>query len=126
MAESSLVCPFVHDHSIFDIITSVGDDCDNCVCSMRALIEIVIGLIVSSDKWSLGEEYTIDLVVHSEGMTVIWSRHRLLGHLALIHVSWRLVVVSEGDGRGDYRQHVQGVELLMGRVRTQVFFLDCD
>ena len=42
--------------------------------------------------------------------------HGLFGHLALIHVSWRLVVVHEGDVLGEDRQVVTWMDLLVAAL----------
>ena len=55
---------------------------------------------------------------------MVGRAHRLLGHLALVHVTRRLVVVTEWNGRSYDRQDVQAVKLLMSGVRPDIF-LQC-
>lgn len=72
-------------------------------------------------QWLLGEEQTIDFVIHSERVVVIGCTHGLLGHLTLIHVSWRLVILREGLHSCDDTQNVNGVKFLMSRVGSDIF-----
>ena len=83
-------------------------------------------MLGGSDKWLLGEQKSVDLVVHSMLVIVIRSSHSLLGHLALVHVTRRLVVVAEWDGRCDDGQDVEAVEFLVSRVRSDILFQSCN
>ena len=116
MHKASLVGTFVHDHCVLHVIPCVRDNCNHSVGSLRALGEIVVGVILSPHERGLREKDSVHLVVHSVWMIVVWGSHRLLGHLALIHVSRRLVIVRKWDRRSNYRKHVYWVKLLMGGV----------
>lgn len=54
-------------------------------------------------------------------MVMIRRPHCLLGHLALVHVTRALVVVGEGNRRGNYRQHIELVKLFVSGVASDVF-----
>jgi hypothetical protein len=81
---------------------------------LRGLCEIVVGVVLCPHERGLREENSVHLVIHSVRMVVIWSSHCLLSHLALVHVSWRLVVVSKWNRRSNNGKHVYWVKFLMG------------
>ena len=56
MCESSLIGTLVNDHSILHIISSVRDNRNNSVRSVRVLSEIVLSILLSLDKWLLWED----------------------------------------------------------------------
>ena len=87
MCESSFISAFVDDHSIFHIITSVGNDCNNSISSMGVLPEIVITILLGLDEWLLREKEAVNLIVHTIGMVMVRCAHCLFCHLALIHVT---------------------------------------
>lgn len=95
VGKASFVRTFVYYHSIFHIVTSIRNYCNYCVCAAGGLIEIIVDVIQCSHERCLGEEQPINFIIHSVGMSVIWGSHCLFGHLTLVHVSWRLVVIAK-------------------------------
>ena len=126
MAEASIIGSFVDDHSVLHIVASVTDDSDNSIGSTWAKVEVILQMLGCADQWLLGEQESVDFVIHTVGMIVIRCTHSLLSHLALIHVSWTLVVVTEWDRGGNDRKYIQTVHLLVSSVWSDVFFERCD
>jgi hypothetical protein len=126
MTETSFIGTFVNNHSIFHVITCVGDNSHDCIGATWVLSEVILLILVGVDQGLLREEDTIDLVIHAIGVVVVGCTHGLLGHLALIHITRRLIVLRERLHGGDDTQNVHGVQLLMSSVRSDVFFLACD
>ena len=58
-------------------------------------------------------KYSVQLIVKTIVPVEDSCAHGLFGHLALIHISGRLVVVHEGDVLGEDRQVVTRVDLLV-------------
>ena len=126
MLKTSLVSSFIHNHGIFHIIPCVGNNRNDSIGSLRCLCKVILGMILCSDHWGLWEKYTVDFVIHTIRVIVIWSTHCLLCHLALIHVTWRLVVVGKRNGTGDDGEHVDWVHFLMSWISTEIFFKTSD
>ena len=101
MAKASIVCTFINDHGIFHIIASVTNYSDYGISTRWTQVEIVFEMFRRAYKWLLREQQSVDLIIHSIGVRMIWSSHCLFSHLALIHVPRTLIVVAEGDGRRD-------------------------
>ena len=93
--ETTLKCTLVYNHCILHIVACVGNDSHDCICTRRTLIKVVLEMLSSSYQRLLGEENAVNFVVHAERMVVIWSSHCLFGHLALVHIPRRLIVVAE-------------------------------
>lgn len=53
---------------------------------------------------------------------MIGCAHCLFEHLALIHVSGGLVIVREGNSRGDHRKNIYRINLLVGGIASDVLF----
>ena len=122
MAKTSLVSSLIHDHSIFHIVASVWDNCNYSICALGRLCKVIVGVILSTDHRRLRKQYSINFVVHSIRVIVIRCSHSLLSHLTLIHISWRLIIVSKRDSWRNYRKHIDRVKFLMSRVRSQILF----
>ena len=98
MPKATVVSTLINNHSVFHVISGVSNDCHHRIHTTRTLLEIIFTEGFSSDDGRLREQESVDLVVHSEGVVVVWSSHGLLSHLALVHITWTLVVVSERYG----------------------------
>ena len=98
VAKASLIGALVDNHGILHVVTRVRDHSHYGIGPTRAHIEIIVQVLVRAHQRLLREQKSVDLVVHSVGVVVIWRAHGLLGHLTLVHVARRLVVVTEGDG----------------------------
>ena len=101
VGKSAIVGPLVDDHRIFHIVASVADYGNYGIGAARAQIEVILQVLSRSHERSLREEQAVDLVVHSVGVRVIRCAHRLLSHLALVHVPWALIVVAEWNSASD-------------------------
>jgi len=126
MAEAALIGTLIDDHGVLHVIAGIRDDGDDSVCSTWTDVKVIVEMLLRPDERLLREKESIDLVVHPVWMSMVRRTHCLLGHLTLIHVSWRLVVVAEGDRRRDDREHIDWFDLLMGRVWSDIFFKSSD
>ena len=130
MTETSLVSTLVDDHSILHIVTSIRDDSNDSVCTAGTLIKVIVLILQGTDKRCLREQNPVHFVVHTVRVSVVRRSHSLFCHLALIHVTGRLIVVTEGNGRCYNRQHIDWVNFLMGNIGSQIFFegrdIECD
>jgi len=122
MAKASLISTLIDDHSVFHIVTCVGNDSNDSICTVRILSEIVLIVTLSANKRLLGEKNSINFVVHAERMIVVRGSHSLLRHLALIHITRGLIVFREGLHCCNYTQYVDGVKLLMSSIASNIFF----
>ena len=95
MSETPFVSSLVENHGVFHVVTGVRNDSYDSIHTLRTEAEVILSVVCCPDQGSLWEQDSVDLVVHAVWMVVIGSSHGLLGHLALIHVSWRLIVVSK-------------------------------
>ena len=126
VGEPSIVCTLIDNHRVLHIVASVGDDSNDSIGATWTHIEVVVQVLLGPDQWCLGEQKPVDLVVHPIGVSMVWCSHGLLGHLALVHVPWTLVVVAEGDRGGDHREDIERVHLLMRGVWSDVLFKSGD
>lgn len=101
VTESALICALVDDHGVFHVVAGVGDNGNHSVGAVRVLPKVVVTVFLGLNEGLLREEDPVDLVVHAVGVVVVGRAHGLLGHLALIHVTRRLVVLGEGLHGGD-------------------------
>ena len=124
VGEAAIVGAFVDDHGVLHVVSGVADDGYDCISATGAQIEVIVEVLSRANQWSLWEKQAVDLVVHSIRVRVIRCAHRLLSHLALVHVSWALIVVAEWNSAGDDGKHIETVELLVSRVWSNVF-LEC-
>jgi hypothetical protein len=109
MTKTTVIGSLVDNHSIFHVITSVGDNSHDSINSTRTLLEVVLTEGFSSHDRCLREQKSINFIIHSERMVVVRCSHGLLSHLALIHVSRTLVIVSKRYGGGNNGQHFSWV-----------------
>lgn len=100
MAEAPIVRAFVDNHSIFHIVASVRNYSHHGVGSGWVLPKVVLIESLSANEGSLGEEQPVHFIVHAVCVGVIGGPHSLFGHLTLVHVTRRLVVIAERDGVG--------------------------
>jgi len=121
VTEASFVGTLVNYHGVLHVVTRVGNDSNDGVGTRRTLVKIVVLVLQGSYEGCLGEQDSVHFIVHAVRMGMVGRSHSLFGHLALIHVSGRLVVITEWNCRGNDRQHVDWVDLLMCHVSTQVF-----
>jgi len=103
MTEASIIRTFVNNHSIFHIIPCVRNNSYHSVAAGWVLAKIIFIKSLSSHKGSLREKKSINFVIHTVGMGMVRSSHSLFCHLALVHVTWRLVVVAERNSVGNNR-----------------------
>ena len=92
MPKTSLISTLVNDHGIFHVVACVRNYCDYCIGPLRILSEIILLVTLGLNKGLLREKNSVDLVIHSKRVVVIGSSHGLLSHLALIHITRRLIV----------------------------------
>lgn len=115
MTEATFVCGLVDNHSVVHVVSGVGDNSHNCVHTVGEVVQTV-GVV---ERWSHNGRLTrldaVQLVVGTVSNRGTWRTHGLFAHLALVHVTWRLVVVGEGGHVRDNREDVRGRELNMGR-----------
>jgi len=116
MTETALVSGLVDNHGIFHIVTSVRNDSNDGVSTHGVLVEevLLVRALVTNDG-NLRILDTVDLVINTVRVGVVRSTHGLLTHLALIHVTGRLVVVGEGSERGNHGEDIRGRNFLMRR-----------
>ena len=122
VGEAPIVRPLVDDHRVFHVVARVADYGNDGIGAAGAQIEVILQVLGRSHQRRLREQQTVDLVVHAVGVRMVGGAHRLLRHLALVHVAWALVVVAERDRARDDRQNVEAIELLVSRVWADVFF----
>ena len=126
MAKSYLISTLVDYHSIFHVITSIRNDSNDGVGTMGVLPEIILFITLSANQRLLREKNSIDFVIHTERMIVVGCSHCLFSHLALIHVTRRLIVFWERLHSCDDTQYVNRIKFLMSCVTPYVLLLTGD
>ena len=121
VGKAPIVGAFVDDHGVLHVVPSVANDGYDCISATGAQIEVIVEVLGRANQRRLWEKQAVDLVVHSVGVRVIRCAHRLLSHLALVHVPWALIVVAEWNSASDDGEHIETVELLVSRVWPDVF-----
>ena len=97
MSKASLIGRLIDDHGVFHIVSSVRDDSHNCISPTWAYVKIIFKVLASAHQWPLRKQKSIDFVIHSIRVVMVRCSHSLLGHLTLVHITWTLVVVAEGN-----------------------------
>mmetsp|Transcript_829 Transcript_829/g.1613 ORF Transcript_829/g.1613 Transcript_829/m.1613 type:complete len:233 (+) Transcript_829:944-1642(+) len=114
VAEPSVCGAFADDHRVFHIVACVGDDRYHSVAAQRVLVHVVLLVRVVAHHRPLRSLNSVDLVVNPVRVGVVRGPHRLLTHLALVHVPRRLVEIGEWGHGGDDGQHGGGGDLFVG------------
>mmetsp|Transcript_110306 Transcript_110306/g.296034 ORF Transcript_110306/g.296034 Transcript_110306/m.296034 type:complete len:363 (-) Transcript_110306:532-1620(-) len=120
MPKSTLVRRLVDDHGVFDIVSSVCDNGDNCVGATRMGIGLAISVHLRRYNRKLRRLEVEHLIVDPSLVVVIRRPHGLFEHLALVHVAWTLVVIGERREAGKGGKHTGGMQLLVGVLHGQL------
>lgn len=123
VTEPALVSRLVDDHSVVHVVTSVGDNGHDSVRTIGEVVQTVFIVQRCSDDGCLTGLQAVQLVVCTVVDCCTGGTHGLLAHLALVHVTGRLVVVGEGGHVGHNREDVgRRVFNVGGKTGNQVGF----
>mmetsp|Transcript_90339 Transcript_90339/g.264307 ORF Transcript_90339/g.264307 Transcript_90339/m.264307 type:complete len:628 (+) Transcript_90339:235-2118(+) len=120
VGKSTVVGGLVDEHCVFHVVACVGDHRDDGVGARGVQVAVRLVVHLRARHRLLGVHDAEDLVVCSVHVVVVRSAHRLLKHLALVHVARTLVVVGEGRERGQEGQHPRGLQLLVRELQRQL------
>lgn len=121
VTEATFVSGLVDNHSVVHVVTGVRDNGHHGVHAVGEVVQAVGVVERRTNDGGLTGLDAVQLVVCTVCDGGTGSTHGLLAHLALVHVTRRLVVVGEGGHVGDDGEDVRRGELdVCGNTGHQV------
>ena len=114
---------FVQDHGVLEVVARVANHRHHAVHALRVRIEQKLPVQRVVHQRSLRRLQSVHLGVRAMAPREARRSHRLLAHLALIHVTRRLVEVRKRSQRRQQRQHVRRRDLDVCRHALSDIFL---
>lgn len=93
VSEPIFIGALIDNHGVFHIISGIGEHSNNSISAGVVVTELEILIEFGPDEWFLAVQNTVHLVIKPVIPVQDTGPHGLLRHLALIHVTWGLVVV---------------------------------
>lgn len=95
VSKTIFIRTFVDYHSVFHIVASVRKYSHNSICAGIVVTELEVFIQFCPYQRFLAVENAIHFVIKSVVPIQHTGTHCLFSHLALIHVTWGLVMIEE-------------------------------
>mmetsp|Transcript_63433 Transcript_63433/g.114346 ORF Transcript_63433/g.114346 Transcript_63433/m.114346 type:complete len:224 (-) Transcript_63433:196-867(-) len=120
--KTPLVGLLVDNHGVFHIIARVRDHCDHRIGADGMLVAVYLVVLLRADYRALRAVDAEHLVIWAEVVVVVGRGHGLFQHLALVHVTWRLVVIGEWSKCCQSGEHPRRLQLLVSEPHRQLLW----
>ena len=114
VAKAALVRRLVQDHRVLHVVARVRDHSDDRIRAIREVVNRILVVQRRPHHRRLPRLQAVQLVVRAPLQGAAGRAHRLLAHLALVHVARTLVKVGEGR---QIRHHTQDLRRRILHVR---------